>query len=378
MTSPAAASPPKPAGWALARKLDGVFLATVAVPTLLAALYYGAMASDVYISESRFVVRNPQRASQTGLGALLMGSSFTRSQDDTYSVHDFVRSRDALRELDDKLKLRAAYTRASVSWLDRFPGLDWDDSFEAFHRYYQKQVGIDYDSASSITVLRVRAFTAEEARDINDMLLRMGERLVNNLNIRSRQDLIEVAQAEVEVAEAKAKAAALALSAFRSDRAVFDPGAQSALQLQGVAKIQEELLATEAQLAQLRQVAPGNPQVGALASRVEGLRKSIAIETGKVIGSGSSLIGKAPAYDRLALEKGFADRQLGSALVSLESARGEASRKQLYLERLVQPNLPDSAVEPRRLRSVAVVFLLGLVAWAVVRLIVASVREHTD
>ena len=60
------------------------------------------------------------------------------------------------------------------------------------------------------------------------------------------------------------------------------------------------------------------------------------------------------------------------------SARSEALRKQLYLERLVQPNLPDKAVEPRRIRSVLMVFVLGLVAWGVISLLVASIREHID
>ncbi len=228
------------------------------------------------------------------------------------------------------------------------------------------------------SVLRVRAFTAQDAKAINDLLLRMGERLVNNLNIRSRQDLIQVAEQEVQVAEAKVKGASLALLSFRTNRTVFDPNAQSALQLQGVAKIQEELLATEATLTQLRRVAPSNPQIDSLASQVEELRKAMASETGKVIGNGASLTSKAPVYDRLLLEKTFADRQLGAALASLESARSEAQRKQLYLERLVQPNLPDKAVEPRRVRSVFMVFMLGLICWGVLSLVLASVKEHTE
>ena len=73
-----------------------------------------------------------------------------------------------------------------------------------------------------------------------------------------------------------------------------------------------------------------------------------------------------------------ADRTLGGALAALDSARSEAARKQLYLERLVQPNLPDMAMEPRRLRSVLTVFVLGLILWGVVSLVVASVREHVD
>ena len=361
------------------RRVNLIFVFTVVLPTLLAGLYYGLIASDVFISESRFVVRNPQRSSApTGLGALLDGTGFTRSQDDTYSVLDYVLSRDALRELDEQLKVRQAYSDRGIDIVNRFPGLDWDDSFEAFHRYYNKHISIDYNISSSISILQVRAYTAEDAKNINDLLLQMSERLVNNLNDRSRRDLIEVAEQQVRLAEAKVKAAALALSAFRSSRTVFDPSAQSALQLQGVAKLQEELLATEAQLAQVRRVAPNNPQIGALASYAEGLRKVIASETGKVIGNDASLTSKAPAYDRLTLEKGFADRLLGSALTSLEDARSEANRKQLYLERLVQPNLPDKAVEPRRVRSVLMVFILGLILWGVLSLVVASVREHTD
>ena len=41
------------------------FLLMVALPTLLAALYYGLIASDIFISESRFVIKSPdQKRSQ--------------------------------------------------------------------------------------------------------------------------------------------------------------------------------------------------------------------------------------------------------------------------------------------------------------------------
>jgi len=363
----------------LLRRFNGLFLATVLLPTAVAATYYGFIASDVYISESRFVVRSPQRPSQTGLGALLQGTVFSRSQDDTYSVHDFVKSRDALRELEDKLQIRAAYSRPGIDTLSRFPGFEWwDDSFEAFHRYYQKQVQITYDSVSSISVLRVSAFSAEDTVRINEALLEMGERLVNQMNLRSRQDLIEVAEAEVKLAEQRSKSAAAALSSFRADRGVFDPDRQGTLQLQGVARLREELMAAESQLAQVRQVSPNNPQVATLASRVVQLRASVAAEDSRVTGREGGLTAKSPVFDRLTLERTFADRQLGTALAALDGARSEAARKQLYLERLVQPNKPDRAVEPRRLRAVLTVFLMGLILWGVISLVLAGVREHME
>ena len=129
---------------------------------------------------------------------------------------------------------------------------------------------------------------------------------------------------------------------------------------------------------QLQKLSPANPNIAALKDQVANLRKTVEQEKTLVTGVNRSLTTKSANYDRFVLEKGFADRQLATALVSLESAKSEAIRKQLYLERLVQPNLPDKAMEPRRIRSVFTVFLLGLIAWGVVSLLVASVREHTD
>ena len=361
----------------LLSRIDTLFALTVLVPTLLAALYFGPIASDVYISESRFVVRSPAQHGQTGLGALLQSTGFQRAQDDTYSVHDFVLSRDALKELEREVGLRKIYSRPEIDFIDRFPGAVWrDSSFEALHRRYQNWVTIDYDTASSISVLKVRAYTAEDAYKINDLLLKMGERLVNNLNDRSRQDLIETASRDVAEAEERSLRAASELSQFRSKGSLVDPGRQSDLQLQGIARLQEELQSAEAQLAQIRTVSPSNPQIVPLENRVKGLRKTMEGEFAKVTGAGGSLMSKTPAYERLTLAKSFADRQLASALAALDAARSDALRKQLYLERLVQPNLPDVANEPRRVRSVFTVFVLGLVAWGVFSLVFASVREH--
>jgi len=356
-----------------------VFAVTVLAPTFLAVVYYGFIASDVYISESRFVVRSPQRPVSSGIfGEILQGTGITRSQDDTYSVRDFILSRDALQELDQKLGVRNAFENKKIDFINRFPGLDWDDSFEEFFHYYGKHIGVDYDPVSSISILTVRAYTAEDAKKINDLLLQMSERLVNALNDRSRQDLIRFSEDEVKVAADKAKDASAALFAFRSTHAIFEPEKQAAIQLEGVAKIQEELIGTEAELAQLTKLSPNNPQIGALESRAETLRKAIATEASKVTSKSGSFSAQAPNFERLALESTFADKQLGAALATLETARSEAIRKQLYLERLVQANLPDKAVEPRRIRSIFTVFMLGLITWGVVSLLIASIRDHLE
>jgi capsular polysaccharide transport system permease protein len=358
--------------------INRLFFATVVAPTILACIYFGLIASDVYLSESRFVVRSPQRQAPTGLGALLHSAGFSRSQDDTYTLHDFMQSRDALQKIDAQLPLHEAFGSTDIDIFSRFDGLGSDNSFEALYLYYQKQITIDLDSASSISTLKVRAFSADDAYRIDTMLLEMGERLINDLNARGRQDIIRFAASDVDTAEQKAKAAALALSKYRTQNTVFDPERQSALQLQQISKLQDELIATKTQLAQVRTFTANNPQIPSLQKRVETLQSEINGEMAKVAGGTSSLTNKAAEYERLALERGFADKQLAAALASLEQARNDAQRKQLYLERIVQPNKPDVAIEPRRLRAIFATFMLSLVCWGVLTILIAGVREHHD
>ena len=102
------------------------------------------------------------------------------------------------------------------------------------------------------------------------------------------------------------------------------------------------------------------------------------LQMDKVAGLSASLTTESPEYERLTLEKEFAAKQLQGAVASLEEARIEAARKQLYLERIVEPITPDMAMEPRRSRNIIATLLLGLVAWGVLSMLLTSVREHQD
>jgi capsular polysaccharide transport system permease protein len=351
---------------------------TVVVPTGVSAAYYGMIASDVYISESHFVVRSPQRQAPSGLSALLTTGSFSRSQDDTYTVHDFMRSRDAMQRIDAQSPLRQLFGSRAFDFVARFDGLGLDGSTEALFKYYQKVVVVDFDTTTGISMLRVHAFTSEDAASINERLLQMGEALVNELSERGRKDMIQFAESEVARAEEKARQAAAALSSYRNENAVFDPERQGAMQLQGLAKLQDELIATTVQITQVRTLSPDNPQLPALEKRLASIQGAIGAEMAKVAGGQSSLSKKAADFERLSMDRVFAEKQLATALSALEQARAEAQRKQLYLERIAQPSRPDVGLEPRRARSVLATFLVGLLSWGILAMLIAGVREHRD
>lgn len=359
-----------------------LFILTVAIPTILSIFYFGFYASDIYISESSYVVRSPSQKSvgQSGLGALLQGatglSGFARAPEDVHTVADYIESEDAVRQLSQKLDVKKWWSAPSVDILQRFNPFGWNQSIEKLLEYYPSRVSVLVDDKSGITTLTVSSFSPEQAFSVNSLLLGEAEKLVNTLNQRGRNDLIRFAQGEVSVAEEKAKSAAAALSAFRNSQTVVDPEKQTVIHFEQIARLQEELIKTRGQLAQLKVLAPDSPHPPSLELRARTLESEIAAENAKITGGENSLASKAAEYQRLQLDREFADRQLAVAMASLEAARNEAQRQQLYLETINKPDKPDYATYPKRLKGIITTVFLGLLAWGILGMLIAGVREH--
>ena len=70
------------------RSLNIWFWALVGLPTLVAGVYYFAIASDLYLSEAKFIVRSPKQVQTNTIGALLQSTGLGRAVDDTAVVQD--------------------------------------------------------------------------------------------------------------------------------------------------------------------------------------------------------------------------------------------------------------------------------------------------
>jgi capsular polysaccharide transport system permease protein len=361
---------------ARAMRINRLFIWSVAVPTVASTLYFALLAHDIYVSESQFVVRSVQRPMTSGIGSLLQASGINQGNNDVYSVQDFLISRDAVSELEQKFHLRRSYGSSAVDWLNRFNAIGWDDSFENFLRYYQKfVVETDLDSTSSILTLTVRAFSAEEAYRVNQDLLARSEAFVNKMNERARNDLVPTVFSYVTNSQYHDKSAVLALAKYRNDKSLYDPDKQSALQLQEVGALQQELIATQKLTADVVGVAKESPQIPVLKNRIRVLQEQISSEMAKVAGRRSSLSSKSPEYDSIGLDRDFADKYLQ---VALDSLRARMMSQQLYIVRIEEAGKQDVAIAPRRIRNVVATFLVSLIVWGILSLLVTAVKEHSD
>jgi capsular polysaccharide transport system permease protein len=360
------------------RTLNLWFWAIVGLPTLLAGVYYFAIASDLYLSEAKFIVRSPKQVQASGLGALLQSTGLGRAEEDTSAVKDFIMSRDAVRKLENNIDLRAVFSRPEGDFATRFPGiLFWRKDFEALLARYDHFVSVETDTSTGVTALRVKAYRPEDAHTLASSLLNYSEQLVNELNERARRDALDTASREVDRAEHRIAEIQTELTAYRVKQKMLDPKSASSGVLELLGQMNAAQANARAQLGELLNNAPNSPQIPLVKTRIASLDKLIAEERTKLSGESDSVVSALTEYERLNTQRELGEKALASAFTSLEAARIEAQRQQLYLETIEQPNLADYPLYPKRLVSFVTVFATCMLAYGLAWLLVANVREHS-
>ena len=349
----------------------------VLLPTLLTFGYCAFVASPMYVSETKFAVRNAvEQSVGIDIASQLFKSASTSVQD-ARIVDAYLRSPDVFEKLDAELQLTQHYSDTNRDWVSRLassPTL-WDkESF--WQRVAQPKIDVD----SGIVTFTVRAYTPDMAQNIAAGILRQGETLINEMNERSRNDAIRLAESEVKVAQERIVKAQKALEAFRDEHKELDPKATATGLQSLVFELEGERSKVKAELAEARSYMKSTaPQVKALEKRLAAVESQLNAEKARIAGNpagGSAINSWVSQYENLMIESEFAQKQLTTAMSAYEQARSMALAKSRYLVAIQQPTLPDESRYPRTWVFTLCAFFGFFLIYGLVRLIVASIREH--
>jgi capsular polysaccharide transport system permease protein len=344
------------------------FALIVMLPTMLGATYFGFVAPNRYVAEAKFQVRKPNAPGHgAGPGLSIEDGPKGFGNDDSYAVRDFMVSRDAMKLLEERGDFRAALTRTKLDPLWQFPGFINGHTNEDLYDLYKSLVTVDYESSTGVTTLEVQAFMPTDARRITEVLMAGGEDLVNRLNAQARHDAVQLAEAEVERGRAEARQAEAKVTEFREKHSVIDPTLVSKAVLTTISTLSLQLVETAAELDVTVHASPRSPQIPLLRGRVQALQDQIDHERSTLAGSNQSLAPEIAQYESLTLDREFADRIFISSLNLLEAARLDVERQQEYLERVVEPAVPDKALYPRRVLWTLGIFVTGFTIFLLFR-----------
>lgn len=359
---------------ARAARLGRVFRLWVGIPTLLAAFYYGLIASDYYQSEAKFSIQSTDQAAAASLDTLIGTLPGIGSDKDSLMVKDYILSRDVLARLDQEHAFLAHYQEAG-DWLSRLPrNATFEDAFD----YYLGRVNVDVDVQSGVSKLEVRALSGEKAALFAGAILKYSEALVNNLSDRAERDRIDLARSEVTAGEERLTDVRSRILQQQLAGDDMNPAESAAAIMLIRNELEAEHARAQAELTEITgYMREDSPRAIALINRIKSLKTQIANENRRLTSpDNDSLSSSIAGFEPLLVEKEFAEMVYASALTSLEIARAEAAKQHRYLATIVSPSVPDEATHPKRLMSVLTVLFSTMLAFGIGSLLLAAIREH--
>lgn len=348
----------------------------VLVPTVLAGVYFLALASDQYESHALFTVQSSETRPSFGMEGLLAGLG-SGGGHDALAVRDYVLSRDMLARLDKEQGFVKHYKDANADFISR---LRQRATFEEAYDYFGRKVTADYDQVSGAITLRVRAFSADKAVQLSTAILAYSEEMVNKLSDRERRDRTAYAEADVKKTEERLSEARKQLILQQQKHEDFNPLQTASASMSIRTQLESELAKARAELMQLKSYMNEDaPQVRAVNEKVKALSAQVAGESRRLVdpkkpgGLGQSLAD----FEGVMVEKEFAQKAYESSMAAAAMARADADRQHRYVAIIAAPSKPDQATYPHRVRSVLTALLVSFLLFGVGTLVAAAVREHS-
>lgn len=352
----------------------------VLAPVGAASWYLYTRAVDQYASTLGFTVRSEDVSSASdllgGLGSTLGGGA----NNDAEILYEYIRSQEIVRQIDDKLDLRGLYSRHHE--VDPLLSFDPDGTIEDLVDYWERMLRISYDSGSGLIEMRVLAFDPQEAQAIAQEIYLESSETVNELSAVAREDATRYARVDLDLAQERLKEAREALTAFRVENQIVDPSADIQGQMGLLNTLQGQLAAALIELDLLRDnTGENDPRAVQAQRRIDVIQARIAQEREKFGANGQGPAGENYAttiseFERLSVEREFAETAYTAALAAYDAARAEADRQSRYLATYIRPTLSERSQFPQREMLIGIVALFGFLAWAISSLVYYSLRDR--
>lgn len=355
------------------------FLLLVLAPFGVAAIYLHESARDQYASSVAFTVRREEQPSAVDiLGGLSNLSSASSSDSDI--LFEFIQSHELVTKIDDTLDLRQIYSEPYEA--DPVFALKPGASIEELLAYWQRMVRISYAPGTGLIDVEVLSFDAETSNRIAEEIFSESSRMINELSTIAREDAMRYAREELDDALQQLSKARQALTAFRSRNQIVNPDADIQVQMGLLGSLQQMLGSELIDYDLLRHNARENdPRVVQSERRIEAVRERIRQERLK-FGNGSDenvtddYADVVAEFERLTVERRFAENKYTSALSNFDSARANAQRQSRYLAAYVQPTLAESPEYPRRGLILGLCALILFGSWCIMVLVYYSLRDR--
>lgn len=366
-------------GWLVPAMLRRRIFGAAFVTSLLAAFYWGFVASDRYVSEAHIIIQRTDLADSRNvdLGGLL-GAAGGASRTDQLYLRDHLLSIDMLKKLDAKLNLRSHYSDSNHDLLSRM----WfkDASIEWFHRYYLSRVNVELDDYDGILVIKAQGYDPETAYAISTMLVEEGEYFMNAMSHDLAREQVAFLEKQVASMNDRTQQARQVVLEFQDQKGMVFPQDTAENFAAIINRLEAQMTDLQTRrAAMLGYLMPSSSNIIDLNLQIAAVKKQILQEQGRLASpNGKTLNRTVEEFQRLQMNAEFIQDVYRTTLVALEKGRVEATRTLKKVSILQSPSRPQYPLEPRRIYNIIIFVLSALLIAGIMHLLAAIIRDHKD
>ncbi|MBD8892481.1 hypothetical protein [Roseibium litorale] len=363
-----------------AKLLIGAFILCFAMPFTASVVYYSFIASKIYTSEVRFVVRSaaPMLSRDRYTGSTVEPKE--KIVQDTAILLNYLDSPAMVQALQKQVSFKGLFGSSDIDFLSRLPD---DATIEDVENYWEGKYSSWVNPKSGIIELEVSAFSAADANDLMHKVLKIVEDRINQLNSGMWGNLEASANKDVDDATEELATLRDKFRNFQNESGVFDV----AMTADSIVTILTTLETGTAELKSRRDalaqsVAADAPQLAELdrqlAARLEQEQNLRTLTTGTDASSGPNLAAKSQIFKDIELSVSLAEKRLASAITELEKVKLVSSLQLVYLDAFTEPTMPDTNKYPNVPLRIFISLLICLSTWSVISGILVYTRHKLD
>jgi capsular polysaccharide transport system permease protein len=351
-----------------------LFFLIFVLPLVIYASYLMFYASDMYESEAGLIITEERGAPQA-VDLTLLGLPSQSSDRDALVLETFMLSRDLIVKLNDRLDFRKHYSQPSADWWMR---LDPTTSVEGLVNYMRSHITVAYDVDAKILTVSIRSFDRDYSRKLLEQLIAESQTFMDNLNERVANEQTRFFEDKLAESEKRLRAAKEELVEFQRQNRLLTVQAEGDVILQNVSGLEKSLVEKQSLMSTLKQtLSAGAPQLANLQNEIDSIRKQLVAERERLSGNSSAALTELDARSReIELNLEFVTTIYKSNLSQLEQMRYDAAKRQKFLVVVTTPSLADESSYPDRPYQIATAALVLLVAYFVISLMTAVLRER--
>ena len=368
---------PRPMQQVISKAILASAILLLVVPNIASIYYFTCVASDQYQSETRFTVRTSTPALGGNQITKVTGLPPAQIVQNTLIVTNFIKSKDMVAALEEKVDFQKIYGNDSI---DRIARLKKDASSEKLLDYWEDMVSVKIDANSGIVTVKARAFTAADAQKVLHQGVAASEVVVNDVNTRIWRDVIATAQANLDNAKDQLQKARDKLLIARNQTGVLSVEGSSTVITNLISSVQKERIDLQQKYdALLGTVSADAPQMRVLKREIDSRQKQIDQLNSQVAGQNKSeqnLADVSVDMSQRELEQSLAEQQFATSMKTLEQVKFVSKQQLLYLDTFLAPSLPDEAEYPQRALWIGGILGVTILAWCAVFGILANLRNR--